>query len=100
MRGVRVDLFAPSIPFHAVAAETVVSAEIGGQRVPVLSAEALAVFKLLFFRPKDLLDLRTLVRRRASELDSKWVRTHVAEMMGSDDERVVEWDTICEESGM
>ena len=92
--GVRVDLFVPSIPFYEEAARTVQSAHIRGASVPVLSAEALAVFKLLFFRNKDLQDLRTLVRRRPG-LDRAYIRARIAEMMGEDDERVVEWDAIC-----
>jgi hypothetical protein len=53
----RVDLFAPSIPFSREAERTRRRVELDGQAAYVLSPEALAVFKLLFFRAKDIVDL-------------------------------------------
>jgi hypothetical protein len=60
----------------------------------VLSAECLAVFKLLFFRAKDPVDLERLVAVQGPQLDAGYIRYHVAEMMGEDDERVQRWDEI------
>ena len=97
---IRVDLFVPSIPFYVEAEKTVQIASFGGNSVPVLSAEALAVFKLLFFRNKDRVDLRTLVERRLNQLDTGYVRAQVADMMGDEDERVRAWDEICQEFGL
>lgn len=51
----------------------------------------LACFKLLFFRPKDLLE--RLVGA-AQSLDVARVRALIAEAMGDDDERVRAWDDI------
>lgn len=95
--GFRVDVFVPSIPFYAEAAATVREVEVEGERVPVLSAEALCVFKLLFFREKDLLDLRRLVARQQDALDAGWVRAQIAGMVGEEDERVLKWDEILRE---
>ena len=50
----RIDLFTPSIPFAHEAARTKVLVHIEGRPLWVLSAEAICVFKLLFFRPKDM----------------------------------------------
>jgi hypothetical protein len=58
-----------------------------------LSAEAIAVFKLLFFRARDLADLERLVALR-SELDVTYVRLQIVSMMGESDERVAKWDEI------
>jgi hypothetical protein len=58
-----------------------------------LSAEALAVFKLLFFRGKDMVDLERLVAVRP-ELDRAYVRERIVEMMGEDDARTQRWDEI------
>ena len=59
--GVRLDVFSPSIPFYdeALALRTRVSLPEVGETW-MLSAETLAVFKLLFFRAKDLGDLERL----------------------------------------
>ncbi|MBI3927218.1 MAG: nucleotidyltransferase [Armatimonadetes bacterium] len=96
---VRVDLFVPSIPFYELAEQTVVHTDIGGRQVPFLSAEALAVFKLLFFRSKDMRDLEALVEELGDRLDVAWVRHHVAAMMGEDDERIRDWDRLVERFG-
>lgn len=64
-------------------------------RLPsALSAESLAVFKLLFFRPKDIVDLQRLIAVQGERLDTNYVRRHLVEMMGEDDERVGKWDEL------
>jgi len=97
--GFRVDVFVPSIPFYAEAAATVRRVDIEGQPVPVLSPEALSVFKLLFFRDKDLVDLRRLVARQGARLDADYVRERLVEMVGDDDDRIAAWAAIVREHG-
>ncbi len=89
----RIDVFTPSIDFSREAERTRVRHEIGGSEAWFLSAEAIAVFKLLFFRAKDLVDLERLVALR-SELDVAYVRRQIVAMMGESDERVARWDQI------
>lgn len=97
---VRVDLFVPSIDFYDEAEATLKELELAdGRRVPVLSAEALSVFKLLFFREKDLLDLKRLVARQGPALDHGYVRRQIASMLGEEDERIAAWDAIVGQHG-
>jgi hypothetical protein len=92
--GMRIDVFMPSIPFSDEAARTRIQVTDGaGWSGWFLSAEALTVFKLLFFRGKDLVDLERLVAVR-SELDHAYVRHWIVDMMGEADERVKRWDEI------
>lgn len=91
---VRVDVFVPSIAFAWEAARTRRRVEIEGRPTWFLSPEALAVFKLLFFRPKDLVDLERLVEVQGPDLDAGYVRRWIVEMLGEDDERVGRWDAI------
>lgn len=98
LRGYRVDVFVWLVPFHDEVQRTVHVAEIEGRRVPFISAEALCVFKLLFFREKDLLDLKLLVAARADRLDHGWIRRHLVDLVG-DDERIAAWDRIVREHG-
>ncbi len=92
--GMRIDVFLPSIPFSEEAARTRTRlVDSDGWSGWFLSAEALAVFKLLFFRGKDMVDLERLVAVR-SELDTAYVRRWIVEMMGEQDERVRRWDEI------
>jgi len=91
----RVDVFVPSIPFYDEAERTLkVIRHPSGQLVPVLSAEAICVFKLLFFRPKDLVDLAGLVARQGSALDVGYVRRQLEIMFPGGDERLDEWNRI------
>ena len=59
-----------------------------------LSPEALAVFKMLFFRAKDLVDVEKLVVVQGDGLDRGYVRRWLVDMMGEGDERVAAWDAI------
>jgi hypothetical protein len=96
----RVDLFTPSIAFSREAERTRRSVEIEGQHVYFLSPEALAVFKLLFFRPKDIVDLERLIAVQGDALDHKYVRRELASMMGEEDERVRRWDELMASSSV
>ena len=60
----------------------------------MLSAEALAVFKLLFFRPKDLVDIEKLLAIRGARFDKGYVRDQLAQILGEDDARIREWDRL------
>jgi hypothetical protein len=92
--GMRIDVFLPSIPFSDEAARTRIRVtDETGWSGSFLSAEALTVFKLLFFRGKDMVDLERLVAVR-SELDHAYVRRWIVDMMGDADERVKRWDDI------
>lgn len=90
----RLDLFTPSIPFSREAERTRVPLTIEGQVVQFLSAEALAVFKLLFFRPKDIVDLERLLEVQGDKLDVSYVRRQLVDMMGDADARVTRWDEL------
>lgn len=92
--GFRIDVFVPTIPFYAEAEATRVVVTLRGREVAILSAEALCVFKLLFFRPKDLLDLEKVVALRQAALDDAYVRGAIVGMVGEDDDRVRRWDAI------
>lgn len=92
--GIRVDVFTPSIEFSWEAARTTSRQVVLGTEVSVLSAEALAVFKLLFFRSKDVADLERLVAMQRGRMDSGYVRRWISDMMGEGDPRVAKWDEL------
>lgn len=98
--GMRIDVFLPSIPFSDEAARTRrrISDESGWSGW-FLSPEALSVFKLLFFRGKDMVDLERLVAVSGPALDHAYVRRWIVEMMGEDDPRTKRWDQIVERFG-
>jgi hypothetical protein len=92
---VRVDVFVPSIPFYEEARSRRVVTAIAGRDTYVHSAEVLTVFKLLFFRPKDLLDVERMVQVQGGNFDRTFVRTSLVSMLGDGDPRVEKWDAFC-----
>ena len=53
----RIDVFLPSVPFYAEALQRRRRVRLAHRDTWVLAPEVLAVFKMLFFRPKDLVDV-------------------------------------------
>jgi predicted nucleotidyltransferase len=92
---VPIDLFFISIPLHESAAERTVPVTLLGQTIRVLSAEDLAVLKLLFFRGKDVVDIERIVAIQGVKLDRDYVRRWLVDCVGADAERVRKWDEIC-----
>lgn len=90
---IAVDVFVPSIDFSWEALRSRVKLPFLGESAWFLSAEALCVFKLLFFRTKDLADLEQLVLT-ATALDRDLVRSTISRLMGEGDARVRAWDDI------
>jgi len=90
----RVDLFVPSVPFYDEARRRRVRTHLAGRAVWVLSPEVLAVFKLLFFRPKDLADVGRLLEIQGDRFDGAFVRRWLVDMFASDDDRVTAWDGL------
>lgn len=89
-----VDLFFISIPLHESAAQRTVQVTLLDSPIRVLSAEDLTVFKLLFFRGKDVVDVERLVATQDDRLDRGYVRSWLVACVGEDDERVRRWDAI------
>jgi len=77
-----VDLFFSVLPFHDQVAREVRQVSFEGRSIPVLSCTALAVFKAMFDRPRDWVDIESMVEARALDLAeaSRWV----SEMAGPD----------------
>lgn len=93
----RIDVFTPSIDFSWEALRTRVRLPVGSESFWYLSAEALSVFKLLFFRSKDIADLERLIAVYGKKLDVEYVRKQLVAMMGTDDARVETWDRLVRE---
>ena len=84
----------PSVPFYDEALARRARVRLAGRDTWVLSAETLAVFKMLFYRPKDLADLGRLLEIQGEKLDAPFVRRWLVDMLGSDDDRIATWDRL------
>jgi len=89
-----VDLFFLSIPLHDSARERTVEVTLAGAPLPILSAEDLIVFKLLFFRGKDIVDVERMLALQGGALDRSYVRRWLVDCVGEDDERVQRLDAL------
>lgn len=98
-RGVRVDVFLPIVPFYGEARRRRARVRLGDQDIMVWSAEVLAVFKMMFFRRKDLADVEEILRVQGESLDRNWIRSQLVEMYGRRDPRISYWDELCAEIG-
>jgi hypothetical protein len=92
--GMRVDVFVASIPFYDSVARRVRRAPLEGREATFLAPEDLVVFKLLFFRRKDLLDVERLVAFVGPAFDREYVHRWLVDLVGEDDERVARWDEM------
>jgi hypothetical protein len=95
--GIRLDVFLPTIPFYEEARLRRKRVEFAGRPMMVWDAESLAVFKMMFFRRKDVADVEQMLRARAAEFDRPWVRKQLAAMYGPGNPRLSAWDELTRE---
>lgn len=81
-----VDLFLPQHELHAVVAARAEWVPMLDTRVPIVSATDLTIFKSLFSRPKDWVDIEALLR--FGKVDVPDVLRWLSDIVGSDDGRV------------
>lgn len=90
----RIDLFLPCLPFHGSAKKNLQTVIFQGREIEILSAEDICVFKLMFFRPKDKLDIERMVKLKKPQLNLEYIKKWLVEMVGSDDPRVEFWEGV------
>lgn len=94
MRGLRVDVFVPAIPFYATLEEHLREVLLFGRPLWILGPEDLAILKLMFFRRKDLADVEAMLRDQGKALDREYIRSTLIRLVGDADERVTELGAI------
>jgi hypothetical protein len=77
-----IDLFLSVLPFHDHVAAHVRSVPFEGHTIPVLGCTGLAVFKAMFDRPRDWVDIEAMVEARSLDVDE--ARRWVLEIVGED----------------
>jgi hypothetical protein len=87
-----VDLFLDYAPLHARAARNVRDVPFAGATIRILGPVELILFKALFDRPKDWVDIAAVVE--ADAVDTRAARRELASLVGPDDPRLVKWDAL------
>jgi hypothetical protein len=96
----RLDVFLPLVDFYETAKARRRLMPLGGGKAWIWDAETLCVFKMMFFRPKDLVDVQSLLREQAAALDRSWVEAELVELYGQRDPRITRWrELVAEASG-
>ena len=96
-QGLRVDVFLPTLPFYEEARRRRREVVLGDRQITIWDAESLTVFKMMFFRRKDLADIEQILRTMGADLDHPWVRSQLLEIYGPRDARVAQWDDLVQE---
>jgi hypothetical protein len=80
-----IDLFLNVLPFHDRIESHVREVPFEGRMIPVVDCAGLAVFKAMFARPRDWVDIEAMIEARSLDVDEaiRWIRELV-----EDDERV------------
>jgi hypothetical protein len=98
--GVRVDVFLPIVAFYGAARDRRRIVKLGEQPIQVWDAESLVVFKMMFFRRKDIADVEQILRTQRESLDCAWIERQVAQLFGDHDPRVSQWNELRKEVGL
>lgn len=90
--GTPIDLFFPQHDLHGVVRSRVERVPFAGTSIPILSATDLAIFKALFDRPKDWVDIDAMVEY--GEIDMAEVESWLVRLVGPGDRRVKRWQGL------
>ncbi|MEK7865204.1 MAG: hypothetical protein AAB434_00880 [Planctomycetota bacterium] len=96
LHGVRVDIYLPTREFHESVKARRRRRPLLGRDAWFLSAEDLAVFKMIIYRDKDLLDVRGIVAVQGMALDRSYVREWLPRLVGAFDVRLKAWEEMVE----
>jgi hypothetical protein len=96
--GIRADVFLPMSSFYEAAKARRREVPIGNRRAYIWDAETLCVFKMMFFRQKDLIDIQSILRSQGSALDRNWIEKSLLDLYGTRDPRITRWRELTAEA--
>ena len=91
---VRVDVFFHTSEFHDTAKKRAKQVDLEGQPLMVWDAESICVFKMMFFRMKDIVDVQQVLRTQGDRFERQWVRDQLVSIFGQRDPRISQWDDL------
>ncbi|MCU1586510.1 MAG: hypothetical protein JWN31_3 [Frankiales bacterium] len=89
-----VDLFFPQHELHGLVAARVLEVPFGGASIPIISATDLAIFKSLFDRGRDWVDIEAMLDY--GEVDRREVQRWLIRLLGDVDHRVARFLDLAE----
>jgi hypothetical protein len=91
-RGIRTEVFVPWHPFHHLVLERSPERDLEGRRIRIHSAEDLIVFKKIFDRPKDIVDIKAILMTQKGKMDLDRLRSDAKGLLS--DQGFQELDSI------
>jgi hypothetical protein len=95
--GLRLDVFLPMSSFYEPAKTRRREVPLGNRQAYIWDAETLCVFKMMFFRRKDLVDIQSILRSQGASFDHDWVEKSLIELYGQRDPRINQWRELVAE---
>jgi hypothetical protein len=92
-----VDVFLNNHPFHEYVADGIVWVPLAGREIPVLDCASLTVFKAVFNRSKDWVDIEAIAQATPEDIETASVT--IADLMGEDDPACARLDALLEAQG-
>jgi hypothetical protein len=96
--GLRLDVFLPMSSFYELAKARRREVPMGSRQAYVWDAETLCVFKMMFFRRKDFVDIQSILRSQGASLDRAWVEESLTQLYGQRDPRIDQWRELVAET--
>jgi hypothetical protein len=96
--GLRLDVFLPMSPFYELAKVRRCEVPLGNRQAYIWDVETLCVFKMMFFRRKDLVDIESILRSQGTSLDRSWIESSLLELYGPRDPRINQWRELAGET--
>lgn len=96
-QGRRLDVFLPISTIYELARPRRQLKQIGPRDAYVWDAETLCVFKMMFFRRKDLADVEAMLKAQGPALDRAWVDAALVDLYGQRDPRISQWRELVAE---
>lgn len=79
-QGIRIDCIFGGLPYEMEAINRAVEIEIAGVPVRFCTPEDLIIHKIISQRPKDLEDVRGIIFRRITSLDTSYLEPRIREL--------------------
>lgn len=92
--GMRIDVFVAFNEYHAAVRDRRVQRQILGRPMWILSAEDTLIFKVLFDRGKDWIDLERLIALRKGSLDREYVCDWLRRWLDAGDDRLTRLEAL------
>lgn len=96
--GIRLDVFLPMSSFYELAKARRREVPMGNRQAYIWDAETLCVFKMMFYRLKDFVDIQSMLRSQGPSLDRNWIRAALLDLYGKWDPRIGQWDELVAET--